>query len=140
MDKLEERLLRHIEKITESGCWLWAGCNSNHGYGQITIRPNRYLAHRLSYEIYKGPIPKNMHVLHKCDIKECCNPDHLFLGANQENIEDSSKKLRRGRVLDAETVKKIKNDSGTCAKLAEKYSVCATTINMIQRGKTWRYA
>lgn len=53
------------------------------------------LAHRVSYEIEHGDIPKGMHVLHRCDVRPCINPLHLFLGTNSDNIADSVSKGRR---------------------------------------------
>lgn len=54
-----------------------------------------YLAHRASYEEFIGPIQEGLHVLHRCDVRPCCNPTHLFIGTNQDNINDSVAKGRR---------------------------------------------
>lgn len=90
MLKLESR----IERITESGCWIWTGLLSNSGYGKIGDDYKTYSTHRYSYTLYKGEIPKGKLVLHSCDTKECCNPNHLFLGTQSDNIKDMYNKNR----------------------------------------------
>lgn len=85
------------ERITESptGCWLWNRSHASSGYGDFRMNGKHYLAHRASYEAFIGPIPVGMWVLHKCDVRSCVNPEHLFLGTNQDNIADSVRKGRR---------------------------------------------
>ncbi len=58
-----------------SGCWLWDKSVYKNGYGQATFNHRKALAHRVSYELHRGPIPDGMCVLHKCDVKCCVNPD-----------------------------------------------------------------
>jgi hypothetical protein len=78
----------------KSKCWEWYGVKDKRGYGQ-TGRNDKYIgAHRLSWTLYRGEIPKGMHVLHRCDNPPCVNPDHLFLGTNSENQLDSVSKGR----------------------------------------------
>lgn len=104
---LKERF--HANYIPEpmSGCWLWVGGTNGKGYGQLWIdgEPS-IMAHRLSWELHNGPIPKGMLVCHKCDTPPCVNPDHLFIGTDKDNIQDCIKKgryvyniknLKRGR-------------------------------------------
>ena len=80
--------------IPESGCWIWEGACGSDGYGHIRRNGKVCGAHRISYETFIDKIPEKMHVLHKCDIKLCINPHHLFLGTNSENQIDSVKKGR----------------------------------------------
>lgn len=79
-----------------SGCWLWVGgTRDKRGYGNwIRQGFDTRSAHRISWMMHKGPIPDGLHVLHKCDVTLCVNPEHLFLGTNQDNIDD---KVRKGR-------------------------------------------
>jgi hypothetical protein len=82
-----------------TGCWLWLGAiNGRSGYGSAkhpALRKN-VSAHRISYEIHFGRAPEELGVLHRCDQPSCVNPDHLFLGTQQDNITDMLRK-QRGR-------------------------------------------
>lgn len=78
-------------------CWLWIASVSGDGYGQIGRGPPRHTmlkAHRVSWTLYKGPIPRGLCVLHKCDVKRCVRPSHLFLGTDADNVRDMTRKGR----------------------------------------------
>lgn len=76
-----------------TGCWLWTGTSRN-GYGRFIWDGNAYTAHRVAYQILKGPVPPHLMVLHRCDTPACINPDHLFLGTQSDNMRDASRKGR----------------------------------------------
>ena len=82
-----------VEK-TDS-CWVWTGCHSSLGYGKLTRNNKSYKAHRYSWMIHNGSIPSGMFVLHHCDVPNCVNPDHLFLGTQTDNMKDMDNKGRR---------------------------------------------
>lgn len=95
---LETRFWNKILKgETEDDCWKWLGAKGWAGYGQLgnQRKHGHSTASRVSWEIHNGPIPKGMCVLHKCDNRECCNPLHLWLGTQQENIQDMIDKGRQ---------------------------------------------
>lgn len=71
-----------------SECWYWDGCIDDVGYGRLGKYDGENKAHRISWKLFNGEIPDGMKILHKCDIKNCVNPDHLFLGTQQDNIKD----------------------------------------------------
>lgn len=92
---------RNCIKGAVDDCWLWGAYITPHGYGQTRIGgrgANKGIqAHRLSWLVNVGEIPEGMHVLHKCDNRPCCNPKHLFLGTNLDNIKDRVSKNRSNR-------------------------------------------
>jgi hypothetical protein len=76
--------------FTSNNCWLWVKARNNNGYGLT----NGDKAHRYAWRLFNGTIPANKHVLHKCDVRNCVNPDHLFLGTHKDNMADMVKKGR----------------------------------------------
>lgn len=87
--------MSRIEKLP-SGCWEWSGPKSRGGYGIVGVRVcgAGRSAHRVVWVLMRGEIPPGVFVCHHCDNPPCCNPDHLFLGTNRENILDASSKGR----------------------------------------------
>lgn len=86
-----------VDRTTPDACWPWvAGNRGRRGYGRFSMgRKNRCIrAHRFSWEIVNGPIPSGIDVLHSCDNTVCCNPRHLFLGTNLDNVRDMHAKNR----------------------------------------------
>ncbi len=98
---VEERNKLFWDKVEIiNGCWLWmASRRSPKGYGQVVRYGKPQSAHRVSWELANGPIPKGLCVLHKCDNPPCVNPSHLFLGTPKDNADDSIRKGRRGSLL-----------------------------------------
>lgn len=132
------------------GCWLNNLRDNNNGYKYIHIRPYRFSVHRLSYTIFNGKIPKGMSVLHKCDNRGCCNPTHLFVGTQLDNIRDMDKKGRRkvwhptgilnpSCKLNTKDVILIRNSSLSNEILSEKYGVTTTLIRSVKMNKIWKH-
>ena len=124
-------------------CWNWiASCNQS-GYGRIGISGKLITAHRYSWEIQNGKIPKGKLVLHKCDNSKCVNPDHLFIGTDKDNMDDMNKKHRGHNKLTANQVREIKRKyirgKITCEMLGKEYGVNKSSINEIVRGKSYRF-
>ena len=91
-----DRLARFWAKVDKSGeCWVWTAALHTTGYGIFGIGGKRVdRAHRISWAIANGPIPEGAHILHHCDNRPCVNPAHLFIGTNQDNVNDCIKKGR----------------------------------------------
>ena len=128
-----------------SGCWLWtAHCQPN-GYGAIERYDGKsLLAHRVSWELHHGPIPKGLHVCHKCDVCCCVNPQHLFLGTHADNMADAVRKGRKRmptgdasphtKLPDAD-VGTIRTSSEMGIVLAKRFNVSPGYISSIRNGK-----
>ena len=91
---IEERFFKKVEK-TDS-CWIWKGRTHKQGYGMFSAKPahKNWVSHRASWEIHYGTIPNGLCVLHKCDVRSCVRPDHLFLGTYKDNAVDMYSKGR----------------------------------------------
>lgn len=77
-----------------SGCWLWTSSLSKNGYGKFSEGRRQISAHRFSYETFVGPIEGDKYILHRCDVRSCVNPDHLFVGTALDNTRDMISKGR----------------------------------------------
>lgn len=92
--------------VSQGGCWEWQLSCGSHGYGNISTGGSRNeTVHRVSHEVFNGEVPKGKLVLHSCNNRRCCNPEHLRVGTTEENIQDAKKAgtwkgypLRRGNI------------------------------------------
>ncbi len=149
---LAEKFWRLVSK--SDGCWLWMGhkCRPVQGkypapYGLLSTGPNtKVLAHRLSWELHHGPIPKGVWVLHKCDNHPCVNPEHLFLGTPADNSADMVAKgrVRRGErhymaKLTEDDVRSIRQSVWSTKDLSARHGVSEQQIKRIRRGGDWRH-
>jgi len=122
-------------------CWEWQGSIRPTGYGQFRHRGSMRLTHQVAYSIFYHE-PGDMHVLHKCDNRSCVNPHHLYLGTNQDNIDD---KVERGNVPSGEELwsskltesevseirARYKDEEVTQAELASEYGISQSNISRI---------
>lgn len=150
MNKLE----RFWAKVDKSGeCWNWTACISG-GYGRVSWHGKHEQAHRVAYIITYGEIPKGegYHgtvVRHKCDNKRCCNPDHLLIGSQSDNMKDVADRGRRKNLvigvdngmckLTVEQVKLIRKDTRGKRTIAPEYNISPAQVQRIRKGLQWSH-
>lgn len=145
---LEQRFLQKVVCKLETGCWIWQGDRNKFGYGMFGIKSggpgaNSVRAHRLSYELFVGPIPSDLNVLHNCpggDNPSCVRPDHLFLGTKVDNAIDMLRKGRGTARFSTDTVRAIRAQFGeglSQRKLAKAYLTNPKTIADIVYRRTY---
>lgn len=146
----EQRFQRYVTEGDLDACWEWKGSRSKSGYGH-NPGLSEVRAHRMSWVLYKGPIPEGMNVLHKCDNPPCCNPNHLFLGTPKTNAEDRDNKNRgvvpRGEqchtaILTEEKVAHIlliSSQGLSNQEIALLYGVRTKVIRRVVRCETWKH-
>lgn len=151
---LEERFWPKVNK-TET-CWLWKAATHEFGYGLIgcpDVAGRTLRAHRVSYELFVGPIPDGMSVLHKCDVPACVNPAHLFVGTQQDNVDDMRGKGRfkangngsgenspNSKITWAqvEEIRALAASGIRHKTIARKFNLDRSTISQIVSLKTWK--
>lgn len=147
-DAILNRLMANLD--TSGECWLWTGYLVGSDLrGHLKVMGLYDYAHRISYKIFKGPIPAGMKVCHTCDTPRCCRPKHLFLGTNSDNMQDSLKKGRHPTLgenhyatnLTEECVKDIRNrfKKVGSAQLSKEYDISQHAIRRIHRRKSWKH-
>jgi hypothetical protein len=87
-----ERIFNKIK--LDKGCWIWQGSKSNSGYGQISYNGRTCSVHRTVYELLNEAIKEGNVIIHSCDNRSCCNPEHLSQGTQKANMQDASSKGR----------------------------------------------
>jgi hypothetical protein len=145
-----DRFWSYVDVKSDDECWPWEGGRFNNGYGRFTYTNKNILAHRFAYEFAHGlDSAKGKIVRHTCDNPPCCNPLHLKIGTQQDNMDD---KFARGRdravtgedhpasKLTERDVTKIKELllTKTARSIAVKYQVDPVTILDIKFGRTWK--
>lgn len=117
-------------------CWLWFAGRTASGYGILAHHGRSLYAHRLAYEIHNGPIPRHLHVLHRCDNPPCVNPAHLFLGDHRANMNDMVRKGRNCHKLthaDADVIRELKANGIATKDVAELFGVSTKMVGYIVR-------
>lgn len=150
-------LARLLAKVDRTGeCWLWTSAVNNNGYGLICIDGRAVSAHRVMYALMVGPIPEGddyhgVCVLHHCDNPRCVNPAHLFLGSQQDNINDMLAKGRGYRFKHARgeqhTASKLTNAdvlairamTGSNAEASRMFQISEAQVCRIKKRQNWTH-
>lgn len=151
-----------IEKFTnidpQTGCWEWQGAKNIRGYGRLVVgsRTDKTrrttTAHRYSYKTFVGDIPYGLWVLHKCDNPSCVNPEHLFLGDRQANVNDRERKKRNktpnlkhenhpnSKLIwsDVAAIRTLHKGGMAEIEIAKSFKVSRRAVNDIINRITWR--
>lgn len=90
-----ERFWAKANVLGPDECWLWRASVTSRGYGRFRLHGKSRGAHCVAWLLDRGPIPPGQLVLHRCDVPLCCNPAHLFLGTQGDNVADMDAKGRR---------------------------------------------
>ena len=161
---IQQKFMARVLKLRgRNACWLWTGPRGkrpNKNYGLCHLIKGQMQAHRVSYILFKGPIPAGLQVLHSCDNPPCVRPKHIRAGTAQDNVDDREKRGRahhhsgekHGRAkLTWDLVRKIRRDCITGLKpinsvlvinsvrfLTQKYGVGESTIRHLLKGDTWK--
>ena len=139
------------DRVDKTGdCWEWTAGKHSKGYGVAWNGDKVELAHRIVYRSEIGEIDEGMCVCHKCDNPGCVNPQHLFLGTNDDNMRDRD---RKGRVAHGDTHYKSRLSSKDAVQIKSRlqtgerqrdiamdFGVCRATISAISTGRTWKRA
>lgn len=145
--KVENRFWKKVNKtFNPNDCWIWMACTTRNkdGYGDFRVNGETVRAHRFAYELSNKVIlvSPRIQVLHTCDNPPCCNPNHLFIGNQLDNMSDKSSKNRQYSKLNVKAIRLIKMlrskyDYSLC-KLGELFGVSFSLVGMIIRGEIWR--
>ncbi len=137
-------------KPDANGCWIWQGTLNRNGYGKFSAAHGvMRLAHRISWLLHRGDIPKGMCVLHTCDVKPCVNPNHLRIGTVRENAVEAVERgfwgntrgERNGnaKLIEDDVIKIRQIGDLSNREIARRFGVRACAIDRIKNGTTWKH-
>lgn len=138
-----ERFWSYVQTQGDNNCWLWIGSRDTpQGYGRFRLNNRKVRAHRFAYQITIGEIPKGMDVLHRCDIKFCVNPNHLYLGTDNDNARDSAVRNRlRTKVSrdQVDQIRKLATSGVSHRKIASLFSISPSAVDDIVSYHSWKH-
>lgn len=144
-----ERFWSLVDKKDSDSCWEWKAGTHQFGYGTFWFLGKNITAHRYSYQLAKGKIPKGMLVCHSCDNPKCVNPNHLFLGTYADNVNDMMAKGRnpdkRGERhhlakltnKDVQEIRQLAAQGISKAEIAKRKGIDQSTVSRIVNHKRW---
>lgn len=145
-------------KSAVDACWDWKTSTFIVGYGAFWYKGRQHSAHRISYRLFIGDIPKDLCILHKCDNRKCTNPSHLFLGTKKDNSEDMVRKgrwkgkpIKKGEQLGSKhyqtnliennipKIREMAKDKVLHSIIAQRFNVSRACIRNILYKNTWTH-
>lgn len=144
-----DRFWVKVDKRSPEECWGWLASIDSRGYGSFGVNQDGKFvtqrAHRIAYELATGLIEAGLVVRHLCDNRRCCNPAHLSLGTQSDNMLDAVERGRLDRAGERNGRAKLRNDevakirlsTDSLRVLAERYGVAKSTIASARSGQTW---
>lgn len=148
----EQRLLAKAS-LDEGGCLVWFGDKDSNGYGRLRHAGSKcYPAHRLMFELRKGPIPEGLKIRHTCDNPPCINPDHLIIGTQKQNVADMFERGRANRasgeahgrakltqaIVEAARARYVPRRQPSIRALAQEHGVSMSTMRAALVGDHWK--
>lgn len=138
---LADRFWRFVDGGGENECWLWRGSLNKAGYGLLHVCRKRLGAHRVSYQVNKGPIPEGQLIRHSCHNPACVNPSHLSPGNHFDNAMDRVA-AGRGLVNEAhpnckfsdEVVSAVRPSSLPRQQIAAQFGMSLSQVGKIKAG------
>ena len=137
---MAERFWAFVNKGDADVCWEWSGCRKRR-YGNFQASSVSKQAHRVAWELQNGVIPDGMSVLHRCDNPPCVNPEHLFLGTQQDNMDDMKRKGRRlGRMTGESNHAAMLSADDVIDVLVDRWVDGQTAISIARQRSVSRFA
>lgn len=152
--EFDERLARNSIPEPNSGCLLWTAAVARNGYGVASYwrggRQKTEYAHRIAYKLANGSIPTGLYICHKCDVRSCINPEHLFAGTAADNTGDMTRKGRHAGLrrkgsahprskINEEAVRRILSAEGTHKEIGKEFGISADNVCLIRGNKAWQH-
>jgi hypothetical protein len=147
-----DRFWRKVAAPNERGCRLWQAATFPDGSGEFGALDTQ-LAYRVAWRLTYGPIPENKQINHRCDVRACVEPTHLWLGTQAENMADMAAKGRRKGIsgisgednatakINWKVVREIRTlrerDGMALYKLASKFGISRSQVHNIITYKQW---
>ena len=146
MGKWYDPLGNFLSHVVKGDCWKWTACKDKDGYGVGNLNQKKMAAHRVSWRLFRGDIPPGQLVLHNCHVRDCVNPDHLYLGTQRQNVQDQIdvgtfvKGEKNGcALLTDEIVREIRASEKSTRDLATQFNVSWYTIWDVKRNRSWKH-
>lgn len=145
-----EKFWEKVDVRDKDDCWIWQGRINEKGYGRLQVGSVQKYSHRYAWELSNNQeIPNGKIIMHLCDTPLCCNPNHLSIGTQTENIADMNAKKRHCKgtdkinaKLNEQSVKEIRellSNGMSPPAIAEKFNVSRGAIHQVKKGITWRH-